>query len=265
MRHRDPCAIHHGRVWVAWASALQEELLPRDVFMSAICCAARSMVKARQPWNAVHGPAGTLLLVACRLGWKILDHLTVVTDLGKQLSLLECSGKDLVHEVRRATERWIGVSSGLGGQHFWYYPVGVACRKLSALERACLEIKLCHGSWCQLRLWRKGMVSSSLCPACGLSEGSEYHRVFECTYWKQMRLRHFSEELKAWLCSTQGQSVAHQMVEGHLGAELLGPAASWHGTVVREGEAGAFEGLVCIDGSSMAPRDECLRRSGWSV
>eukprot|EP00971_Amphidinium_carterae_P265187 5260207-Amphidinium_carterae.1 len=66
--HKDPCAVHHGRVLAAWAGALQDQVLPQESFHTALVSAASSLVKARQPWKAVHGPAGTLLLVACRLG-----------------------------------------------------------------------------------------------------------------------------------------------------------------------------------------------------
>eukprot|EP00971_Amphidinium_carterae_P077802 1538648-Amphidinium_carterae.1 len=197
--HKDPGAIHHGRVLAAWAGAMQEGILPQEALQAALYNAARSLVKARQPWRSVHGPAGTLLLVACRLGWSMQDHLSMVTDLGRRMPLLECSGQDLTSEAVRATIRGIGtkVTSGLG--QIWSYPARLAMCKLTALERACLEVHLCKGSWCQERLWRHGMVAQAECKACGRTLGNTYHRVFQCPLWDCLRAKCFSLDLRAWL------------------------------------------------------------------
>eukprot|EP00971_Amphidinium_carterae_P275000 5456586-Amphidinium_carterae.1 len=109
------------------------------------------------------------------------------------------------------------------------------------------------------------MVSNAQCQGCGLAVGSEHHRVFECPFWQGLREQFFSTELKAWLSSDLALQLGRTLTEGHVSTEHLGQAASWEGTVTRVSEEGGFRGLVFIDGSCMAPRDECLRRSGWSI
>eukprot|EP00971_Amphidinium_carterae_P219766 4363180-Amphidinium_carterae.1 len=58
--HKDPCAVHHGRVLAAWVEALQDKVLPQEAFHTALVSAASSLVKARQPWKAVHDAAGLI-------------------------------------------------------------------------------------------------------------------------------------------------------------------------------------------------------------
>eukprot|EP00971_Amphidinium_carterae_P238398 4732714-Amphidinium_carterae.1 len=109
------------------------------------------------------------------------------------------------------------------------------------------------------------MVEHAECRACGQEVGSEYHRAFHCPLWSSLRGKCLSVDVKEWLSTGEAEDLGHALTEGHLTADVIGPPASWTGTVNSFGRPGGFQGLVFIDGSSMAPRDECLRRSGWSV
>eukprot|EP00973_Karenia_brevis_P051307 7127082-Karenia_brevis.AAC.1 len=57
-------------------------------------------------WRLVKGPAAACYMTAYRLGWKVVDAHTFITDEGQVLELMRDSPAFVKKEVARAVSRW---------------------------------------------------------------------------------------------------------------------------------------------------------------
>eukprot|EP00971_Amphidinium_carterae_P008650 170265-Amphidinium_carterae.1 len=266
--NKDAAGIHHGRVMASWVENLRKELVSELECQQALRCSARQLVGKSSPWASVFGPAGTLLLVACRLDWQVRDAHTVITDKGEELNLMHLGMVDVAAETLRATRRKLMRQAGWGGAgECWVAPFHRAVQKAGANGGRCLEIAAAGGSWCAERMWAEGMCASPVCLACGdeTQVGSEEHRLFQCVAWRPERVNCLSRGTREWLESTEGRSLMGALVRGPLPLDGLFLGPQLHEEVHHFGAPGLLCGHLFVDGSARAPRDMALRRCGWSV
>ncbi len=174
---------------VRWAEAVWSDWIPAAAMEGGVAKAKTKLAAARRPWAAVTGPAGAVVATAARIGWKIDDAATMVTDEGVLLSLRVDPPAVIKKEVYAAVRRWrwarvvakhpqlaVGDANGEGALEPLRKLLRPAsrARHWSAAQQSALRSVLTNGQWPQARLAKAALVEDpycQLCAACGAHPG----------------------------------------------------------------------------------------------
>jgi hypothetical protein len=209
----DPAAAAHVEPIGTWAMAAWEVWVPRSTMLRSVAAAAMRLGKARNVWNAVHGPAAAMVATATRLGWTVQDAFTATTDLGQTVRFTQDSPLRVRAVVAESVQRWrnrriagrIPALAAGGNSH-----VGPFLQPIVKLldsrapqqldwgwpERAALKSAVLNRQWPQQRVFAARLSLTNACQLCdalrpgeAAAAGTALHRVAKCPCLEPMRLR----------------------------------------------------------------------------
>ena len=82
------------------AKAVWECRLPRLTLAGMVARAKLRLVKAKNVWAKVNGPATAFIDTCARIGWTVIDSLQLQTDVGVVLSLVLDPPAVIMRQVR---------------------------------------------------------------------------------------------------------------------------------------------------------------------
>jgi hypothetical protein len=209
----DPAVAAHAEPIGTWAMAAWESWVPRCTMLRSVASAAQRLGKARNVWNAVHGPAAAMVATATRLGWTVQDAFTATTDLGSTVRFTQDAPLRIRAVVAESVQRWrnrriagriptlaTGGNDHVGPffqpvvklleartpqQHDWGWP-----------ERAALKSAFLNRQWPQQRVFAAKLSLVNACQLCDAlrpgevaAAGTALHRVAQCPCLEPLRLR----------------------------------------------------------------------------
>ncbi len=189
---------------VRWAEAVWSDWLPARAMNSGITKARVKLAAARRPWAAVTGPAGAVVATAARIGWRMEDEATIVTDEGRYLYLRADPPAVVKMEVHAAVRRWRWarivarhpqLAAGDANGEAALDPLrrllrpSSRTRSWTAAQQSALRSSLTNGQWTQVRLAKAALIDDSHCQLCAATgahagvvppQGTAIHRSLDC-------------------------------------------------------------------------------------
>jgi len=178
-------------IW-EWALAVFDRRVPAGILEAAWRSAVAPVGLAKDPSAAGKGPAGAAVAAAARIGWKMPSWDSFVEPTGFCLRLKDEAPQTVKKAALEGFDDWSAERSLLAAQLGaapWLEPLSafLASKKPSAAVKGSLRA-MAEGGWpTQASLHQDGLADSPLCRACGLHNGTLYHRVRVCQHQAWMR------------------------------------------------------------------------------
>ena len=102
----DPAFDAHTQPIVGWSRAVWNEQLPRKSLKVLAANSLLKLAEAKSVWALVVGPGSAFVATCARIGWTIIDGLTIRTDSGFHLDLTLDPPAAVHKQVVMAVERW---------------------------------------------------------------------------------------------------------------------------------------------------------------
>ena len=80
--------------------------MPRPAMLAMMAQAKLRLIRAKNVWSVVTGPAASVAATCARVNWTVVDALLLRTDTGVELNLTVDPPAVIEVQVRRAVERW---------------------------------------------------------------------------------------------------------------------------------------------------------------
>ena len=283
-------------VW-AWATAVWNESVDRDLMQRAWQHAVRESIKSRAPSISSGGAAGAFIDAISRVDWTspsyravktidgtilLLDQVppkTLVRHLQDDFQIVTASASKLADRLNRQSDL---ASCGDAGAEYdsndkfvryngklvpWLEPIAQLLNSKWAKTQPPAAIasaaSLAEGGWWpQARLFEEGLAADPICRACLVAPGTLLHRLLHC----HERTSFMEAHCPRWLTQTASDNSSDPLFsEGIPRLPVMPspppPHESWIGTVPAAG-AVAY-GVAYTDGALRGTIPKS-RRAGWA-